>query len=104
MYKISKFGFLFMSITSKKKSELIAEYRIKENDTGSSYVQCALLSERIRNLTEHLKIHKKDFHCRRGLIVLVCKRRKELRYIKKKYGNEAYLNLIKKLGIRDIFH
>ncbi|QXK92021.1 30S ribosomal protein S15 [Neoehrlichia mikurensis] len=93
-----------MSITSKKKSELIAEYRIKENDTGSSYVQCALLSERIRNLTEHLKIHKKDFHCRRGLIVLVCKRRKELRYIKKKYGNEAYLNLIKKLGIRDIFH
>ncbi|KJV68764.1 30S ribosomal protein S15 [Candidatus Neoehrlichia procyonis] len=93
-----------MSITSKKKSELIAEYRVTENDTGSSYVQCALLSERIRNLTEHLKIHKKDFHCRRGLIVLVCKRRKELRYLKKKYGNEAYLNLIKKLGIRDIFH
>lgn len=75
-----------MSITPSKKSELISEYRIKEGDTGSAYVQCAILSERIRNLTEHLRIHKKDYHCRRGLMVLVCKRRKRLQYIKTSMG------------------
>lgn len=93
-----------MSITPARKSELISEYAVKEGDTGSAYVQCAILSERIRNLTEHLKIHKKDFHCRRGLMVLVCKRRKNLRYVKDKYGKDSYLGLVKKLGIRDVFH
>ncbi|AAV86549.1 30S ribosomal protein S15 [Anaplasma marginale str. Dawn] len=93
-----------MSITPAKKSELISEYKVKDGDTGSAYVQCAILSERIRNLTEHLKIHKKDFHCRRGLMVLVCKRRKGLQYVRNKYGNDAYLDLVKRLGIRDVFH
>ena len=76
----------------------------KQGDTGSSFVQCAILSERIRNLTEHLKIHKKDFHCRRGLMVLVCRRRNELQYIRRKYGSDKYLALVKQLGIRDVFH
>ncbi|AAZ68380.1 30S ribosomal protein S15 [Ehrlichia minasensis] len=93
-----------MSITREKKSELISEYCLKKGDTGSSFVQCAILSERIRNLTEHLKTHKKDFHCRRGLMVLVYRRRNGLQYIKKKYGDDQYLALIKRLGIRDIFH
>lgn len=93
-----------MSIKPDAKSTLIMQYRTKENDTGSAYVQCAILSERIRNLTEHLKVHRKDFHCRRGLMVLVCRRRKRLQYIKSKYGSDSYLDLIKKLGIRDIFH
>ncbi|MFV9838904.1 MAG: 30S ribosomal protein S15 [Aaplasma endosymbiont of Hyalomma asiaticum] len=93
-----------MSITPSKKSELISEYRIREDDTGSAYVQCAILSERIRNLTEHLKVHKKDYHCRRGLMVLVCKRRKKLQYVKNKYGSDSYLDLVKRLGIRDVFH
>ncbi|MGN7661080.1 MAG: 30S ribosomal protein S15 [Anaplasma sp.] len=93
-----------MSITPSKKSELVAEYRVKEGDTGSAYVQCAILSERIRNLTEHLKVHKKDFHCRRGLMVLVCRRRKGLQYVRGRYGNDAYLDLVKRLGIRDVFN
>ncbi|ABD44901.1 ribosomal protein S15 [Ehrlichia chaffeensis str. Heartland] len=93
-----------MSITRERKSELISEYCLKKDDTGSSFVQCAILSERIRNLTEHLKVHKKDFHCRRGLMVLVCRRRNVLQYVRKKYGDSEYLALIKRLGIRDIFH
>ncbi|CAH58073.1 30S ribosomal protein S15 [Ehrlichia ruminantium] len=93
-----------MSVTPERKSELISEYCLKKGDTGSSFVQCAILSERIRNLTEHLKIHKKDFHCRRGLMVLVCRRRNELQYIRRKYGNDRYLALVKQLGIRDVFH
>lgn len=88
-----------MSITIDKKEELIHTFARKEGDTGSPEVQVALLTERIKNLTEHVGIHKKDFHTRRGLFVLVSKRRKLLSYLKK--TNEAgYLDLIKRLGLR----
>ena len=81
------------------KQEIIQEYQINDKDTGSIEVQIAILSHRIRHLTEHLKIHKKDFHCRRGLLKMVGRRRKMLRYVKKNKP-EVYLELIKKLGIR----
>lgn len=89
-----------MSITSEKKNELISEYRTTGNDTGSSFVQCAILSERISNLTDHFKIHKKDYHSKRGLLVLIGRRRKHLNYIKHKHGDEEYKKLIGRLGIR----
>ncbi|XGA08087.1 MAG: 30S ribosomal protein S15 [Wolbachia endosymbiont of Xenopsylla cheopis] len=89
-----------MSITSEKKNELISEYRTTGNDTGSSFVQCAILSVRISNLTGHFKIHKKDYHSKRGLLVLIGRRRKHLNYIKHKYGDEEYKKLIGRLGIR----
>ena len=69
-----------MSITSERKQELIAEFANKKADTGSPEVQVAILSERITNLTEHLKTHKKDFHSRRGLLVMVGQRRRLLDY------------------------
>ena len=87
-------------ITKERKAELIAQYGKDEKDSGSAAVQVAILTERIRELTEHLKSHKKDFHTRRGLLMLVGKRRRLLSYIKK--GDvEAYRALIKSLGIRD---
>ncbi|WP_264330729.1 30S ribosomal protein S15 [Wolbachia endosymbiont (group B) of Erebia ligea] len=89
-----------MSITSQKKKSLISTYAIKEDDTGSSFVQCAILTERISNLTEHFKMHKHDHNSKRGLLVLIGRRRKHLNYIKRKFGNEAYQELIEKLGIR----
>ncbi|WP_353287269.1 30S ribosomal protein S15 [Wolbachia endosymbiont (group B) of Gerris lacustris] len=89
-----------MSITSQKKKSLISTYAIKEDDTGSSFVQCAILTERISNLTEHFKVHKHDHNSKRGLLVLIGRRRKCLDYIKRKFGNEAYQELIEKLGIR----
>ncbi|BAP00421.1 30S ribosomal protein S15 [Wolbachia endosymbiont of Cimex lectularius] len=89
-----------MSITSEKKKNLINVYAIKENDTGSSFVQCAILTERISNLTEHFKVHKHDHHSKRGLLILIGRRRKHLNYIKHKFGNQAYQELIEKLGIR----
>lgn len=88
-----------MSITQERKSELIGEYQAKDGDTGSPEVQIAVLTERIVNLTEHLKTHKKDFHSRRGLLVLVGKRRKMLDYVKKK-NEQKYKDLIGRLGIR----
>lgn len=88
-----------MSITPERKQEVIAEYATKEGDTGSPEVQVAILSERINNLTEHLKIHKKDFHSRRGLLVLVGQRRRLLDYLNGK-KNERYDVLIKRLGLR----
>ncbi len=88
-----------MSITPERKQELIAEYATNEGDTGSPEVQIAILSERINNLTEHLKIHKKDFHSRRGLLVLVGQRRRLLDYINGK-KSERYETLIKRLGLR----
>ncbi|MDK2951015.1 MAG: small subunit ribosomal protein [Kosmotogales bacterium] len=81
------------------KQEIIQEYHINDKDTGSTEVQIAILSHRIKHLTEHLKVHKKDFHCRRGLLKMVGRRRKMLRYVKKNKP-EVYLDLIKKLGIR----
>jgi len=89
-----------MAVSKERKAELIAQYGKDEHDSGSAAVQVALLTERIRGLTEHMKTHKKDFHTRRGLLMLVGKRRRLLSYIKK--GDvEAYRTLIKSLGIRD---
>lgn len=88
------------SISSERVAELIKEYGKHESDAGSAEVQVAILSERIRNLTEHLKVHKKDHHTRRGLLMLVGKRRRLLVYIKNR-DIEEYRALIKKLGIRD---
>ncbi len=88
------------SISKEKAAELIKEFGKTENDSGSAEVQVAILTERIRNLTEHLKVHKKDNHTRRGLMMLIGKRRGMLKYIKNRDIN-AYRDLIKRLGIRD---
>ena len=88
-----------MSITAERKQELIREYATKEGDTGSPEVQVAVLSERIRNLTEHLGTHNKDFHSRRGLLVMVGQRRSLLDYLKKKNA-ARYEELIGRLGLR----
>ncbi len=88
-----------MSITAEKKQELISEFATKEGDTGSPEVQVAILTERIRNLTEHLQTHKKDFHSRRGLLIMVGLRRRLLQYTKRK-SQERYETLIKRLGLR----
>lgn len=88
-----------MSITAEKKQELIKEYAIKDGDTGSPEVQVAILTHRIVHLTEHFKTHKKDNHSRRGLLMLVNKRRKLLDYLKSK-DEGRYQSLIKSLGLR----
>jgi len=88
-----------MSITAERKQALIEEYRTSEADTGSPEVQVAILSERITNLTEHLKVHRKDFHSRRGLLMLVGQRRSLLDYVKKK-DQSRYATLIERLGLR----
>ena len=89
-----------LSISKERTAELIKEFGENENDSGSAAVQVAILSERIRNLTEHLKTHKKDNHTRRGLMMLIGKRRGLLKYIKNRDIQE-YRDLIAKLGIRD---
>ena len=89
-----------LSITKERTAELIKEYGKGEGDSGCAEVQVAILTERIRNLTEHLKVHKKDNHTRRGLMQLIGKRRCLLKYIKNRNIDE-YRELIKKLGIRD---
>jgi small subunit ribosomal protein S15 len=88
-----------MSIIAQRKQDLIQEYARTQGDTGSPEVQVAILSERIRNMTEHMSLHKKDFHSRRGLLIMVSKRRKLLDYIKKK-DVPRYEDLIKRLGLR----
>ena len=88
-----------MSITQERKTELIKEYAVTEGDTGSPEVQVAILTERIRNLTEHLKEHNKDFHSRRGLLIMVGQRRGLLDYLKRKNA-ERYETLIKRLDLR----
>ncbi len=88
-----------MSITSERTQELIGEFAVVKNDTGSPEVQVAILSERINNLTDHLKLHKKDFHSRRGLLVMVGQRRRLLDYLLKKNA-KRYEDLIKRLGLR----
>ena len=88
-----------MSITPERKQELIKEYGTKDGDTGSPEVQVAILTERIRNLTEHFQGHKKDNHSRRGLLKMVSQRRKLLDYVKERQ-EDRYQDLIKKLGIR----
>ena len=88
-----------MSITAERRTALIGEYATVPTDTGSPEVQVALLSERISNLTEHLKTHAKDFHSRRGLLMLVGRRRRLLDYLKVK-DPHRYADLIKLLYIR----
>ena len=87
------------SISKERTAELIAEFGKNANDSGSAEVQVAILSERIRNLTEHLKVHKKDNHTRRGLMMLIGKRRGLLDYLKKT-DIESYRTLIAQLGLR----
>lgn len=88
-----------MSITRERKTELISEYRVSDGDTGSTDVQVAILTQRIRTLTEHLKLHQKDHAARRGLLKMVGRRAALLKYIK--VGErERYLALIQRLGIR----
>ena len=88
-----------MSVTAEKKQEVIASNAQNPGDTGSPEVQVAILTERIRNLTEHFKGHHKDNHSRRGLLMMVNKRRSLLAYLKKK-DVERYNSLIQKLGLR----
>lgn len=86
-------------ISSEKKSKIIKEHQKSKTDNGSAAVQVAIDTERIKELTEHLKVNKKDFAARRGLLQLVGKRRRLLKYIADK-DSQAYLDLIQKLGIR----
>lgn len=88
-----------MSITAERKAALIKEHAREANDTGSPEVQVAILSERISNLTEHFKTHAKDNHSRRGLLMLVNKRRSLLDYLKSR-DESRYTDLIGKLGLR----
>ena len=88
-----------MSITIERKAELITTHARGQGDTGSAEVQVAILSERIANLTEHFKSHKKDNHSRRGLLMMVSQRRSLLDYLKSK-SEPRYKTLIEKLGIR----
>ena len=88
-----------MAVTKERKAELVREFGKKENDTGSTEVQVAILTEEINDLTEHLKVHKHDFHSKRGLLMKVGKRRSLLDYLK---DNDvvSYRELIKKLNLR----
>lgn len=88
-----------MSITAERKQELIKEFATRGGDTGSPEVQVAILTERIANLTEHFKTHKKDHHSRRGLLMMVSQRRRMLDYVKGEDGGR-YEALIKRLGLR----
>ena len=88
-----------MSITAERKLELINEFATNSGDTGSPEVQVAILSERIRNLTEHMKAHKKDFHSRRGLLMMVGQRRRLLDYLKRN-DLSRYESVVKRLGLR----
>jgi small subunit ribosomal protein S15 len=88
-----------MSISSERKAALIQEYARESKDTGSPEVQVAVLSERIANLTEHFKTHKKDIHSRRGLLMLVSRRRRLLDYLKRR-DQARYAALIERLGLR----
>lgn len=88
-----------MSITPERKKEIIKEFARNEKDTGSPEVQVAILSERIKNLSEHLSVNKKDFHSRRGLLVLVSLRRKLTKYLKET-DPVRHQAILKKLGLR----
>lgn len=88
-----------MSISAESKTKLIQDYRVKDGDTGSPEVQIALLSERIRQLTEHFKGHKKDFAARRGLLTMVGRRNTLLKYLKSK-SSARFDQVVKRLGLR----
>ena len=88
-----------MSITAERKTNLIQEFAINKGDTGSAQVQVAILTERINNLTEHMKTHKKDIHSRQGLLIMVGRRKRLLKYLKN--TEEAkYQDTIQRLGLR----
>ncbi len=88
-----------MSITREKKTEIIEEFRFKDSDTGSPEVQIAVLTHRIRNLTEHAKEHKKDHASRKGLLGMVSRRHRLTKYLKRK-DPERYREIISRLGLR----
>ena len=88
-----------MPITIEEKKEYVNKFGKDSNDTGSSEVQIAILTHRIRELTEHVKTHKKDHHTRRGLVMLVAKRKKMMKYLMRS-NSKSYLNVIKELSIR----
>ena len=88
-----------MRLSQDKKKGLIEQFKVHEGDTGSPEVQIALLSERINGLTEHFKLHKKDHHSRRGLLMLIGKRRGLIEYLRQK-DSERYRAITEKLGIR----
>jgi len=90
-----------MGLTRQKKEEIVKDYRKSDTDTGSATVQIALLTERIKELTEHLNVHKKDFSSQRGLRKMVGQRRRLLKYVKRR-DLTAYKELIQKLGIRGV--
>nr|MBN2277936.1 30S ribosomal protein S15 [candidate division Zixibacteria bacterium] len=88
-----------MTLNKERKEQIISEYRLHDKDTGSPEVQIAILSDEINGLTEHLKIHRKDFHCRRGMLKKVGQRRRLLDYLKDR-DIESYRHLITQLNIR----
>lgn len=88
-----------MPLDKSQKAAIVTEYHVHENDTGSPEVQVALLTERINQLIEHLKLHKKDHHSRRGLLKLVGQRRRHLRYLTRENPNR-YKDIIERLGLR----
>ncbi|MFZ4762601.1 MAG: 30S ribosomal protein S15 [Alphaproteobacteria bacterium] len=88
-----------MTVTLERKLEIVKDFGKNEKDTGSADVQVALLTERIRDLTEHLQTHKKDVHSRRGLLMMVGQRRRLLEYVKK-CNHARYATLIERLGLR----
>ncbi len=90
-----------MSVTKELKKEIISQFSFAENDTGSTEVQVALFTQHISNLTEHLKINKKDYQARRGLLVFVTKRKRLLTYLKNR-NNDRYEKLIKELKLKRV--
>jgi len=90
-----------MSINKEKKKEVITSFALKDGDTGSPEVQIAVLTERIKNLTDHMKDHKKDFHSRRGLLMMVSRRKKLLTYLKKNQISR-YDAILEKLNLRGV--
>ena len=88
-----------MAQTADQKKEIVSAHQIHDKDTGSSEVQIALLTDRINYLVNHLKIHKKDHHSRRGLLILVGQRRRFLKYLRRK-NNESFLEISKKLSLK----
>lgn len=86
-------------IKKEKKQQLVEDFKVHESDTGSTEVQVAILTARIHELTDHMRIHKKDFHSRRGLLIMVGKRRKLLQYLKSR-DFARYQSLIQRLGLR----
>ncbi|AKM18570.1 SSU ribosomal protein S15p (S13e) [Geobacillus stearothermophilus] len=88
-----------MALTQERKREIIEQFKVHENDTGSPEVQIAILTEQINNLNEHLRVHKKDHHSRRGLLKMVGKRRRLLAYLRNK-DVARYREIVEKLGLR----